>query len=101
MGLTLLGLAATGWGVENITTMRVGDYADVGPYKIVLEEIGRAAGPNYSEIYAVMAVRSNGQTVARIEPAKRFYPAAQDGAHRGRHRDAGARPGLCGARRGA
>jgi len=75
MGLTLLGLAATGWGVENITTMRVGDYADVGPYKIVLEEMAARPGPNYSESYAVMAVRSNGQTVARIEPAKRFYPA--------------------------
>jgi cytochrome c-type biogenesis protein CcmF len=75
MGLTLLGLAATGWGVENVTTMRVGDYADVGPYKIVLEEMAARPGPNYSESYAVMAVRSNGQTVARIEPAKRFYPA--------------------------
>jgi len=82
MGLTLLGLAATGWGVENITTMRVGDYADVGPYKIVLEEMAARPGPNYSESYAVMAVRSNGQTVARIEPAKRFYPAARPRAPR-------------------
>jgi cytochrome c-type biogenesis protein CcmF len=75
MGLTLLGLAATGWGVERITTLRVGDYADVGPYKLGIEEISARRGPNYSETYAVMAVRENGATLARIEPSKRFYDA--------------------------
>ena len=49
MGLTLLGLAATGWGVENITTMRVGDVAEVGPYQIALEDMTARQGPNYSE----------------------------------------------------
>ncbi|HEY8160908.1 MAG TPA: heme lyase CcmF/NrfE family subunit [Methylocystis sp.] len=75
MGLTLLGLAATGWGVENIVAMKPGDYYDVGPYKLGIEEVSPRNGPNYSEIYAVMAVRSGGETIARIEPAKRFYQA--------------------------
>ena len=75
MGLTLLGLAATGWGVETITAMKPGDYYDVGPYKLAIEELSPRNGPNYSEIYAVMAVRSGGETIAKIEPAKRFYQA--------------------------
>ncbi|PPD43173.1 MAG: heme lyase NrfEFG subunit NrfE [Methylocystis sp.] len=75
MGLTLLGLAATGWGVESILSMKPGEYYDVGPYKLAIEEISPRNGPNYSEVYASMAVRSGGETVARIEPAKRFYQA--------------------------
>ncbi|WP_036283606.1 heme lyase CcmF/NrfE family subunit [Methylocystis sp. ATCC 49242] len=75
MGLTLLGLAATGWGVENILAMKPGDYYDVGPYKLGIEEVSPRQGPNYSEIYAVMAVRKGGETIATIEPAKRFYQA--------------------------
>ncbi len=75
MGLTLLGLAATGWGVENITTMSVGNSYEVGPYHIVLTEMSARNGPNYSETYAVMDVRRDGEVVARIEPAKRFYQA--------------------------
>jgi cytochrome c-type biogenesis protein CcmF len=75
MGLTLLGLAATGWGVETIVAMKPGDYYEVGPYKLGIEEISPRNGPNYSEVYAVMAVRANGATVAKIEPSKRFYQA--------------------------
>jgi len=75
MGLTLLGLAATGWGVENILAMKPGDYYDVGPYRLGIEEVSPRQGPNYSEIYAVMAVRKGGETVAKIEPARRFYQA--------------------------
>ena len=77
MGLTLLGLAATGWGVETIIAMSPSTYYDVGPYKIAIEEISPRNGPNYSEIYAAMAVRYKGQTIAKIEPSKRFYQARQ------------------------
>jgi cytochrome c-type biogenesis protein CcmF len=75
MGLTLLGLAATGWGVENIVSMKPLTYYDVGPYQIGIEEISPRQGPNYSEVFAVMAVRKDGATLAKIEPAKRFYQA--------------------------
>jgi len=73
MGLTLLGLAATGWGVENITTLRPGEVYPLGPYGLVMEELSKRDGPNYKESYAVLAVRENGRTIARIEPAKRYY----------------------------
>jgi cytochrome c-type biogenesis protein CcmF len=75
MGLTLLGLAATGWGVETIVAMKPGDFYDVGPYRLGIEEISPRQGPNYSEVYAVMTVRAGDREIARIEPAKRFYQA--------------------------
>ncbi|HXY59338.1 MAG TPA: heme lyase CcmF/NrfE family subunit [Methylocystis sp.] len=75
MGMTLLGLAATGWGVENVTTMRVGDYATLGPYGVLLQSTGPRTGPNYEETIAELEIRRGGAAVARIEPAKRFYPA--------------------------
>jgi cytochrome c-type biogenesis protein CcmF len=75
MGLTLLGLAATGWGVEQIVAMKPGAAYEVGPYQLSIEELSPRNGPNYSEIFAAMTVSSDGRTLARIEPAKRFYPA--------------------------
>ncbi|MBG0809706.1 heme lyase CcmF/NrfE family subunit [Methylosinus sp. H3A] len=75
MGLTLLGLAATGWGVEQIVAMKPGVAYEVGPYQIAIEDIASRAGPNYTETYAVMALRKGAETIARIEPAKRFYQA--------------------------
>jgi cytochrome c-type biogenesis protein CcmF len=75
MGLTLLGLAAAGWGVENIVAMTPQQSYDVGPYQLAITGITPRNGPNYSEIYAAMDVQQGGATLARIEPAKRFYPA--------------------------
>jgi cytochrome c-type biogenesis protein CcmF len=75
MGVTLLGLAATGWGVETIVAMRPGSPYDVGPYKAVIVNVANRDGPNYTEAFAAMDVRRGDAVVARIEPAKRFYQA--------------------------
>jgi cytochrome c-type biogenesis protein CcmF len=79
IGLTLLGLAATGWGVENITTMRIGDYVRLGPYGILLQQTSSRSGPNYNETFATLELRAGGAALARLEPAKRFYPARKQG----------------------
>ena len=75
MGLTLLGLAATGWGVETIVAMKPLTPYAVGPYQLTIDEIASRDGPNYAEAYAVMSVRDGDKVIARIEPAKRFYQA--------------------------
>ena len=75
MGLTLLGLAATGWGVENIVAMRAGVSYDVGPYTASIVNIATRDGPNYAETYAAMEICKGDAIVAQIEPAKRFYQA--------------------------
>jgi cytochrome c-type biogenesis protein CcmF len=74
LGVTLLGLAATGWGVEKITTLHPGDQIDIGPYQLIFESVVSRKGPNYSELIGRTAIRSQGVPVATIEPAARFYP---------------------------
>jgi cytochrome c-type biogenesis protein CcmF len=77
IGLSLLGLAATGWGAQKILAMKPGDVASVGPYELVLETIDPQTGPNYTATVAHMAIRSGGVEIADIDPAVRFYPTRQ------------------------
>ncbi len=74
VGLTLLGLAASGWGQESILTMKPGDTAHVGPYAVVLQALAPADGPNFTAVAARSIVLRGGAGVATIEPATRFYP---------------------------
>ena len=77
VGVTLLGLAATGFGAETIASMRVGAPQTVGPYEIVVDTVGERTGPNYREIVAPMTIRSGGAVVATIEPARRQFATRQ------------------------
>jgi cytochrome c-type biogenesis protein CcmF len=74
LGVTLLGLAATGWGVERIETMKPGASATIGPYTLTLESLAQRAGPNYTELVGRTILREGGETRAVIEPSSRFYP---------------------------
>ncbi len=74
LGVTLLGLAATGWGVEKVMVIKPGDTIPVGPYELVVQNFGEAEGPDYSAKLAHVAIRSGGVQIASIDPALRFYP---------------------------
>jgi len=75
LGVTLLGLAATGWGAEKITALKPGEAVEIGPYELTFESVVPRNGPNYSELAGHTLIRSKGALVATIEPATRFYPA--------------------------
>ncbi|MGH6868793.1 MAG: heme lyase CcmF/NrfE family subunit, partial [Methylocella sp.] len=75
LGVTLLGLAATGWGAEKITALKPGDAVEIGPYQLTFEGVVPRNGPNYSELAGRTVIRSKGTIVATIDPATRFYPA--------------------------
>src|ERR1700691_3322333 len=74
IGVSLLGLAATGWGAEIITAMKPVDIASVGPYDVVLESIGPQTGPHYTASVAQMTTHPAGMEIASADPAVRFYP---------------------------
>ncbi len=74
LAITLLGLAATGWGVEKIVMIKPGDVIPVGPYQLVVQKFGVAEGPNYSARLAHVAIRSGGVQIATIDPELRFFP---------------------------
>ncbi len=77
IGVTLFGLAATGWGVELVKAIKPGDQIALGPYQLVVGETVKRPGPNFEATVAPMEIRSGGAVVATIDPARRFYPARQ------------------------
>ncbi len=50
LGVTVLGLAATGWGVERIASIRPGESIDLGPFEVAIGAPAQRIGPNYSEV---------------------------------------------------
>ena len=74
VGVTLLGLAAAGWGQEHIVSMKPGDTATIGPFTATLDSLGQQNGPNYTAAVARTTVRRDGVVIATLEPASRFYP---------------------------
>jgi cytochrome c-type biogenesis protein CcmF len=77
VGLTLLGLAMTGFGAETIAAMKIGEPRMVGPYEVTFESVQPRVGPNYRDTVAKAAIRSGGTIVAEVESEKRFFPARQ------------------------
>ena len=75
LGLCLIGLAATGWGVERIQTIRKGDTVDLGPYQATVAAFSARQGPNYSEALVRIDLRQGGAIIATIEPSKRNFTA--------------------------
>jgi len=77
LGLTLMGIAAIGWGVEVVHAIRSGDRLALGPYELHVGTIGDRPGPNYDATVAPIAIMEGGRLVASIQPARRFYRARQ------------------------
>ena len=75
LAVTLLGLAATGWGVDRILTVRPGETVNLGPYEVSVIGLIPRQGPNYTAQVAPTIIRSGGVAIAKIEPASRFYPS--------------------------
>jgi cytochrome c-type biogenesis protein CcmF len=75
VGVTLLGLAATGFGAETIVAMRPGQPVEVGPYRVVYERLEAHSGPNYQETAARMKISRDGVDVTTLEPARRNFGA--------------------------
>ncbi len=77
LGVTLFGLAATGWGVEKVAAIRAGETMEIGPYQLAFEKVERRQGPNFEATIIETAIRDGGRVVARIEPERRFYKTRQ------------------------
>ncbi|WP_131115936.1 heme lyase CcmF/NrfE family subunit [Lichenihabitans psoromatis] len=77
IGVTLMGLAATGWGVERVVAVKPGQTTDLGPYTVTIRDLQTRQGPNYSEVAVPIDVRSGGVLVTTIDPSKRTFPVRQ------------------------
>ncbi|RFB76318.1 heme lyase CcmF/NrfE family subunit [Methylovirgula sp. 4M-Z18] len=77
VGVALLGLAATGWGVERIVTLRLNEPVELGPYQVTIDRLFERPGPNYREAVAHAMIRSGGAVFAEAEPSKRSFATRQ------------------------
>jgi len=75
VGVTVFGLAATGWGVERISAFKPGETVEIGPYTVTLDRVEPRRGPNFIETVAFMTLREGGVVVARLEPSRRNFVA--------------------------
>ena len=77
LGVCLLGLASTGWGVERIQTVHRGETVDLGPYQATVSSFASRQGPNYTEAAVRVDLRKAGRVVATVEPSKRNFTTRQ------------------------
>ena len=79
LGVTLLGIAAVGWGAEKVVAMKAGEAYEVGPYQLQVDGLSSDKGSNYTEMLAHMTIRRDGQFVATLTPSKRFFTTRRMG----------------------
>ena len=73
VGLTLFGLAATGWGVERIVSAKINEPIAVGPYEVVVTDIAPRDGSNYKDLVSHTQIREGGRVVAEMDPSRRSF----------------------------
>jgi cytochrome c-type biogenesis protein CcmF len=77
VGVTLVGLAATAWGVEQNLTLKNNDDIALGPYHLTIGASYTRQGPNYNEFILPIDIRDGGRVIAHIEPARRQFTTRQ------------------------
>lgn len=73
VGLTVIGIAATAWGVEAIGSLRLGERLKAGDYEVRLEQVIPRVEANYREDVAILTVISAGRELGTLESMKRLY----------------------------
>jgi cytochrome c-type biogenesis protein CcmF len=73
VGLTVIGIAATAWGVEGLGTLKTGERLKAGAYEARLERVVPRVEANYREDAATLTIFRNGQELGTVESMKRLY----------------------------
>ncbi|MGF9764279.1 heme lyase CcmF/NrfE family subunit [Microvirga sp. 0TCS3.31] len=73
VGLTVIGIAATAWGIEAIGSLKIGERLKGGDYEVRLERVIPRVEANYREEAAVMTVFGSGREIGTLESMKRLY----------------------------
>lgn len=78
LGITFIGIAGLlAWEQEDIRVAQIGTPYTVGQFELELIDVRQVEGPNYFSTMGEIAVRRDGDEVARLFPEKRNYPVAQ------------------------
>ena len=78
LGVTMFGIAGLmAWQLEDIRVAKMGEPFTVGAFELELQDVQRVQGPNYLSTMGFVALRTNGEEIAVLNPEKRNYPVAQ------------------------
>jgi cytochrome c-type biogenesis protein CcmF len=76
LGLTLLGIVCeTNWSTERIVALNPGETVSLRQYDLTFDGLSTREGPNFRELAARFTVRSGGQIIGAMAPAKRSFAA--------------------------
>ncbi|MET0527359.1 MAG: heme lyase CcmF/NrfE family subunit [Microvirga sp.] len=73
VGLTVIGIAATAWGVESLGSLKIGESLKAGDYEARLERLVPRVEANYREDVGVLTIFRDGRELGTIESMKRLY----------------------------
>ncbi|MCB9949270.1 MAG: heme lyase CcmF/NrfE family subunit [Rhodospirillaceae bacterium] len=78
LGIAVAGMvASTAFLQERIVVLQPGDTTEIAGYGVTYDGVEEVDGPNYSAERAHMTIRRGGDTIAVMEPEKRFYPVTR------------------------
>ena len=74
LAAVVLGItASTAWQSERVLVMRPGEATEIAGYRVALERVETAPGPNYTAERARMVVTRAGRTVTVLRPERRSF----------------------------
>ena len=73
MGITVIGIAATAWGVESLAVVAKNEPLAVGPYTVSLEQAFKRKGEGFREDVAQFKVKEGATPRGIIESSKRVH----------------------------
>jgi cytochrome c-type biogenesis protein CcmF len=74
VAITAFGATASGaWRSDQLTVLKVGESAPVGPFQFQLVDVQPIGGPNYTALEATIRVTRDGEPIAELRPESRTY----------------------------
>ena len=73
LGITVIGIAATAWGIEHIAITKMGEKILVGPYTVTLDTSFKRTGQGYREEGARFLIARDDQSLGILESSKRVH----------------------------
>jgi cytochrome c-type biogenesis protein CcmF len=77
LAVSVAGIAASAFEVEQIQMLHPGDTLPIAGYALKFDGTEKIDGPNFSADRATIEVRRNGETIEVLHPERRFFPLQQ------------------------
>jgi cytochrome c-type biogenesis protein CcmF len=77
LAVSVAGIAASAFEVEQIQMLHPGDTLNIAGYVLKFDGTEKVQGPNFSADRATIEVRRNGAMVEELHPQRRFFPLQQ------------------------